>query len=174
MSNKVFIGLISLLIVGSLGFIAVKNKNSPAQTERLGIAQEDKGQKHVAPGSTKYGGALPPTSGDHTTPVPWQVYDQEVPDENAVHNLEHGGVVISYRPDLPAEHVAKIKALFSKPYSRKGFSPIKAVVAPRAANKSPIIMSSWTRYIELDTFDEEKMVEYYLRNVGKAPEGSAS
>lgn len=173
MSNKVFLGLISLLIVVSAGYMVVKDRSRPAQGERPGVAQEDKGQKHVAPGSTKYDGPVPPTSGDHTTPVPWQVYDQEVPGENAIHNLEHGGIVITYRPDLPADQVAKIRALFSKPFSREKFSPIKAVVAPRAANEAPIILSSWTRNMKLEAYDEEKMVEYYLRNVGQAPEGTA-
>lgn len=173
MSNKFFIGFIALMIVGSAGFVAVKNSNRPAQGERPGVAHEDKGRKHVEEGGKLYGGAIPPTSGDHASPAPWQVYNQEVPDVNTVHNLEHGGIVISYRPDLPQEQVTKMKELFSKPYSRKNFSPIKAIVAPRAANESPIIMSSWTRNLKMESFDEEKMVQYYLRNVGKAPEGSA-
>lgn len=173
MSNKVFIGIICLLIAGSIGFVVVKNKNKPPQGERPGIAQKDMGGKHVAEGSKAYGGGIPPTSGDMGQPLAWQVYEQEVPDMNLVHNLEHGGIVVSYRPDLPADQIAKIKALFSKPYSRKNFSPIKAVVAPRAADESPIIMTSWRRYMKLNAYDEEKMVDYYLRNVGKAPEGTA-
>lgn len=174
MSNKVFIGLISLLIIGAFGFIAVKSKNRPPQGERPGTAQEDKGQQHVAEGSKQYGGPEPPASGEHGQPIPWQVYKQEVPDMNIIHNLEHGGIYISYRPDLPADQIDQIEKLFSKPYSREKFSPIKAIVAPRAANEAPVIMSSWTRSMKLDSYDEEKMVEYYLRNVGQAPEGTAS
>lgn len=173
MSDKIFIGIIVLAIIGSVGFMVVKSQSRPPQGERPGIAHEDKGQKHVADGTKLYGGAIPPTSGDHASPVPWQVYDQEVPDVNTIHNLEHGGIVINYRPDLPADQVARIKGLFSKPYSRSTFKPIKAVVAPRAANESPIIMSSWTRNLKLTAYDEKKMIEYYLRNVGKAPEGTA-
>lgn len=173
MSDKVFIGIISLVIVGFVGFMLVKNQSRPAQSERPGTAHEDKGQKHVADGTKLYGGAIPPTSGDHASPVKWQAYDQEVPDVNTIHNLEHGGIVINYSPDLPADQVAKIKSLFTKPYSRSTFKPIKAVIAPRAANESPIIMSSWTRNLKLAAYDEEKMVQYYLRNVGKAPEGAA-
>lgn len=174
MSNKLFMGLIALLIVGSIGFITINKRSGPAPTPRPGTEQPDKGQKHVAPGEAKYGGPEPPASGDHTSPIPWQAYEQEVPDENIIHNLEHGGVYISYRPDLPPEQVAKIKALFSKPYSNQDFKPTKAIIAPRAANGSPIIMTSWNRSLKLENFDEEKMKEYYLRNVGKAPEAAAS
>lgn len=173
MSNKVFVTIIAVLVIGMFGYVAIKNKDAPPESPRPGIEQTDKGQKHVADGTVPYGEAEPPTSGDHSSPVPWQAYDQEIPDMNLIHNLEHGGVYIAYRPDLPADQITKIKELFSKPFSNEKFSPSKAVVAPRAANGSPIIMSSWNRNMKLDAFDEEKMVEYYLRNVGKAPEGTA-
>lgn len=174
MSNKVFVTIIAVLVIGMFGYVAVKKKDAPPETPRPGVEQADKGQKHVADGTVPYGEPEPPTSGDHSSPVPWQAYEQEIPDMNVIHNLEHGGVYIAYRPDLPADQIAKIKGLFSKPFSNEKFSPSKAVVAPRAANGSPIIMSSWNRNMKLDSFDEAKMMEYYLRNVGKAPEGTAS
>lgn len=173
MSNKVFVTIIAVLVIGTSGYVVIKKKNTP-ESPRPGTTQVDKGRKHVADGTKSYGGLEPPTSGDHSSPVPWQAYDQEIPDINVIHNLEHGGVYISYRPDLPADQIAKIKGLFSKPFSNKGFSPSKAVIAPRTANGSPIIMSSWNRNMKLDSFDQEKMMDYYLRNVGKAPEGTAS
>ena len=172
MSNKVFMSIVAILIFGTIGFIVVYKKDEPP-TVRPGIAQTDNGRKHVSENAKQYGGKEPPTSGDHSSPVPWQAYNQEIPDINVIHNMEHGGVFISYRPDLPADQISKIKALFSKPFSRKDFSPTKAVVAPRTANGSPIIMSSWNRNMKLGSFDEEKMIEYYLRNVGKAPEARA-
>lgn len=174
MSNKVFMGLIAALVVGVLGFTLFSGESKQTAAARPGVEQPNKGQKHVAEGAVKYGGAIPPTSGEHASPAPWQVYKQEVPDVNTIHNLEHGGIVITYNSNLPADQIAKIEGLFSKPYSREGFSPIKAIVAPRAANESPIIMSSWTRNLKLEAYDEQKMIDYYLKNVGKAPEGTAS
>jgi len=169
MKDKVFYGFLALVVVGFLGF-AVANK--APEKPRPGTEHQDNGRKHVQ--SKKYGGDEPPTSGDHAEPLAWQVYDQEVPDANVIHNMEHGGVYISYRPDLPKDQIDKIKALFSKPYSNAKFSPTKAVVAPRAEDKAPIVMSSWTRSESFQTFDEAKMIEYYLANIGKSPEPGAS
>lgn len=173
MSNKVFISIVTILVIGTFGLIVLKNRNTP-ETLRPGVAHEDKGRQHVAAGTIPYGGPEPPTSGDHSDPIPWQAYDQEVPDMNVIHNMEHGGIYISYRPDLPANQVAKIKALFFAPYSRQDFSASKALLAPRAANDAPIIMSSWLRSEKFESFNEEKMIEYYRRNVGKSPEPAAS
>lgn len=173
MSNKVFITIIAVLALGAVGFIIFNDKPEP---ERPGVVQEDKGRQHVqgTENNPSIGGE-PPTSGDHaSSPLPWQAYDQEIPDASAVHNMEHGGVYISYRPDLPADQIGKIKGVFTSPFWRSGFSPNKVIIAPRAANDSPIIMSSWTRNLKLDNFDEERMVEYYLRNIGKSPEPTAS
>lgn len=172
MSNKVFIGLIALIVVGSVGLAYAKNSSKP-DAPRPGAAHEDKGRQHVTQGAAKYNGSEPATSGDHSEPLPWQVYSQEIDDSNVIHNMEHGGIYISYQPDLPQEQVDKIKALFFPPYSRKDFSASKAIIAPRATNDAPIIMSSWLRSEKLQSFDEEKMVQYYRQNVGKSPEPTA-
>lgn len=176
MSSRVFVVVLAIVIIGFAVPALTSSKDKPAQGPRPGTEHKELGDKHVAGLSTRPNTKLEiDTSGDHDQqPLPWQVYTQEVPDANAIHNLEHGGIYISYRPDLPADQVAKINGLFSKPYSRKNFSPIKAIVAPRSANSAPIIMSSWTRSMKLDKYDEEKIVEYYLRNHGQAPEGTAS
>ena len=168
MSNKILYGILAVLVTGFFVVaIAVKEPEKPLP----GVAHPDNGRKHVE--SKEYGGEEPPTSGDHASPLAWRVYDQEVPDANVIHNMEHGGVYISYRPDLPKSEIEKIKALFSKPYSNPEFSPVKAIVAPRAKNKAPIVMSSWTRSQTFETFDEAKMIEYYLANIGNSPEPGA-
>lgn len=173
MSNKVFIGIIAILVIGTFGFVAVKQKGKPPEPPRPGIEQPDKGNKHISLTGAPNTGGEPPTSGDMTDPVPCRAYDQELPDTGTIHAMEHGAVYISYQPDLPPEQIARMKAIFFAPYARQDFSASKAVVAPRAENESPIIISSWRRILKLDSFDEEKLVQYYLRNVSKSPEGTA-
>lgn len=69
-----------------------------------------KGSNHQQ-GSLKYAQA-PPVAGPHN--ASWQncmgdVYDAPIANEHAVHSLEHGAVWITYRPDLPADQLAKLK-----------------------------------------------------------------
>lgn len=172
MNSKILYGLITALIIGFVGLIAYRVMDKTTEQSRPGIAQKDMGREHVK--SKVYGGDEPPTSGPHAAALAWRAYDQGVPDVNAIHNLEHGGIYISYRPDLPKDQINKIKALFTAPFTDSQFHPAKVIVAPRADNKSPIVMSSWRRSEKFTTYDKQPMVDYYLKNFGKSPEPMAS
>jgi hypothetical protein len=77
----------------------------------------------------------PPAGGPHN-PV-WLncgVYSEPVPNENAVHDLEHGAIWITYRPDLPASDVAALKALTPSTY---------AVLSPYDGLDAPVAISAW-------------------------------
>jgi hypothetical protein len=64
----------------------------------IGVPVPDQGQTHIPFGSPHPSyNTVPPTSGWHyDTPAPWGIYDEQVPNETFVHNMEHGGVIISY------------------------------------------------------------------------------
>ena len=71
------------------------------------------GHDHV-PGPVTYA-VTPPVGGPHN--AIWMnagVYTKPVPSERAVHNLEHGAVWITYRPNLPADQVAQLVDFFKK------------------------------------------------------------
>lgn len=172
MNSKVFYGLMAIVAIGFVGVVAFKAVNKAPEQPRPGIAQKDMGRQHVQ--THKYGGDEPPTSGPHAEALAWKAYDQEVPDVNAIHNLEHGGIYISYRPDLAKDQVDKIRALFTAPFSDPDFKPTKVIIAPRADNKSPIVMSSWLRSEKFTAYDQQPMINYYLKNFGKSPEPLAS
>jgi hypothetical protein len=54
----------------------------------------------------------PPTSGKHfQVPAEDGIYDQAPPDTTIVHSMEHGRVVIWFRPNLPASARAGLRAL---------------------------------------------------------------
>ena len=51
-------------------------------------------------GPIDYPGKKPPSGGDHNpVPLTCGYYDQQPPDEYAVHSLEHGAVWVAYSPD---------------------------------------------------------------------------
>ena len=177
MSNKVFIGLIAILVVGTFGYIAITQKSKPKETI-IGVSHKEQGRNHIAEGQKHdpYN-SDPPSSGPHyadaSAPTPWGVYTQEVPEEVFLHNEEHGGVVITYKPDLPADQLKKLQALFAPPYSNKDFSPSKAIVTPRSKDTHAIELASWTWTLNLDQYDEATIMKFYLQHVSKSPEPAA-
>ena len=174
MSDKAFKILMVVIVVSAIGAAVIFKGNQPERI-RLGDEHEDQGAQHVSQAEApEYGGEEPPTSGDHGQPVDKGAYQTELPDFNTIHNLEHGYVYVSYQPDLPQEKVDQLERLFFKPYSNEEFAPSKVIMAPRASNAAPIILSSCQRSQKFDDIDVQAMIEYYLSNVNKSPEPTAS
>lgn len=177
MSNKVFVGLIAVLVIGTLGFFALSGNKTPKQPQ-VGVSHPSLGGTHIQPGSSHAAyNSDPPSSGPHyadaSAPTPWGVYTQQVPDEVFLHNEEHGGIIVTYKPDLPKDQIKKLQALFAPPYSDASFKPSKAVVTPRSKNTRPIELASWTFTFNLDGYDKAKIMDFYLQHIGKSPEPAA-
>ena len=169
MSNRNFI--IVIVVVGlALGALFVKTKKAEPVLARLGTKQSDEGRQHVAQTEKIQYKATIPTSGPHSQEASWGVSPVQKPNESVVHNMEHGGIVISYKPDLDPDTVSKLTALFEKPYSVSTFLPTKAIVMPRSEQSKPIVLASWNRGLQLDNFDQQKIIDYYNTNIGKSPE----
>lgn len=167
MTIRPFPVALATVVVGFIAVIIVSKITAPPEPPRPGVEQSDQGREHAR---KEHGGDEPPTSGPHADPVAWGLYRTEIRDDEALHNLEHGGVYVSYRPDLPEDEVDKLKALLFAPYSDSEFQPRKIIMAPRENNKAPIVLSSWLRSEKLENFDAEKIKEYVTRNTGKSPE----
>ena len=138
MNPKFLYGFIGILLVGFAALVVVSKQSEPP---RPGIAHTDEGRKHVE--RKDYSDNELPTSGDHASPVAWGVYETQQRDDQLIHNLEHGGIVVTYRPDIPSSQLNDLKRLVSKPYSEPKFAPTKIVLAPRPANEESIVLSSW-------------------------------
>jgi hypothetical protein len=84
----------------------------------------------------------PPTSGPHyQTPAVWGFYGPGEPVllVQSTHNLEHGGVVIHYGPDVPDAQVAALETWFNGTDDPNGL-----VISPLATNADKITLSAWT------------------------------
>ena len=101
--------------------------------------------------------SYPPTSGAHwPAPTSWGFHSEVVPDERAVHNLEHGGVVASYN-NIPAESLASLRALLTT-YPKDKYGLVKLVIRPY--DKIPagtIVLTAWSWIDELTTYDEARV-----------------
>jgi hypothetical protein len=74
------------------------------------------------------------------------IYGKPVPNELAVHNLEHGAIWISYQPSLPQSEVSKLRAFVEKQtlVTPPGGSPSRYMdLTPYPGLSSPIVISSW-------------------------------
>lgn len=178
MSNKVFWSIISVLIIGFVGYIFISKDSKPDEPV-LGIQHEEQGKNHIAGGQRHEPyNSDPASSGSHYAdqgaPTPWGVYTEEVPEEVFLHNEEHGGVIVTYSPELlPKDQLEKLQKLFAPPYSNPEFKPSKAIVTPRSKNAKPIQLAGWRWTLNLDQYDEATIMKFYLQRVGKAPEGAA-
>jgi hypothetical protein len=82
----------------------------------------------------------PPMSGRHyEIPAEDQAYTQAPPDTAAVHSLEHGRILIWYKPDAPPEVRSTLKALYDRD---QGF---QMLLIPRAEMPYQIAATAWSR-----------------------------
>lgn len=96
-----------------------------------GIVADDEGWGHVAEGAEVAYTHEPPASGPHYGQwVRSGVYEEAIDRRNWVHNLEHGWMVLLYRPDAPAEAVAELRAAWEQglPDAFCPESPVKRIV----------------------------------------------
>jgi thiol-disulfide isomerase/thioredoxin len=134
------------------------------QTETFAIV----GQDHIRQGDPVSYNSNPPTSGEHfASPLPWGVYGQKIQDERAVHNLEHGGIWITYKPELDNSSVRQLRKLAAQ-------FPGAVVMSPRPDNDSLISIVSWGRMMPLDAVDAEAIDLYVRTYMNNSPEKTAS
>jgi len=121
---------------------------------------------HVA-GPVTYA-VTPPVGGPHN--ATWMnagVYTTPIPSERAVHNLEHGAVWITYRPDLPASQVAQLVSFFRHqsmiPEPSDGGRSNRFVdLSPWASNDlpSPIVISSWGYQLRVTSPTDPRLQQF--------------
>ncbi len=79
----------------------------------------------------------PPTSGRHYQIVPDDgAYSTPLQDEQFVHNLEHGRIVIWMKPTLPVKERANLKALFDE-------DSYQMVITPRKKMPYEVAATAW-------------------------------
>ena len=106
----------------------------------------------------------PPTSGWHyAQPADWGYYNEALPDEVVVHNLEHGGIWLSYQR---ADDTALIDQLVA--LSRRSRS--KVIVTLRPRNDTRLAVAAWGHLMKLDQYDEKAIVNFINRFKNRGPE----
>lgn len=94
----------------------------------------------------------PPVGGRHNpvwAPCNGKVYPKPIPNENAVHSLEHGTVWITYRPGLPPEQQ---KALAERVRGEKF-----TMMSPYPDQQAPIALTAWGLQLKVDSARDDRI-----------------
>ncbi|MEK9183309.1 MAG: DUF3105 domain-containing protein [Patescibacteria group bacterium] len=156
-----WIGAIIILIIGIIWW----GISSPSDYEELGEKIPIMGNNHISLSSPHEPyNSNPPTSGPHTgKDADWGAHQDEISDEVAIHNLEHGGIWITYQDKNDQDLKNKMEELARQYQS-------KILLSPRAKNDSPIALSAWGRLLKLSAFDEIKIKKFIRQYKNKGPE----
>lgn len=151
------------LIGGAVAFAIVReqaNKPSLAAVKTYTVTQG-----HVNTPVTYQ--QTPPAGGEHAPRwLNCATYAAPVPNENAVHSMEHGAVWVTYKPDLPAEQVQTLKDAMPATY---------AILSPHAGLKAPVVASAWGKQLELTGADDPRLPAFIkqFRQGPQTPEPGA-
>jgi hypothetical protein len=156
----VIAGIVGLLVVGlaaaAIAFAAAFNSGAsdglPPGTQVF--AEND--HTHVN-GPVTYN-HVPPAGGPHN-PVQLNcgVYIEAVPNENAVHSLEHGTVWITYQPTLPADQVALLQRIVTSNYVG---TQRYVILSPYLGLPAPVVASAWGAQLSLPSASDSRLVDF--------------
>ncbi len=96
---------------------------------------------------------VPPVGGNHN-PV-WQncgIYTQPIPNENAVHSMEHGAVWITYQPTLSTQDVGQLTSLAS------GHSYV--LLSPYPNLPSPVVITAWGVQLKVTSASDPRLAQF--------------
>jgi hypothetical protein len=135
----------------------VANKSQPVLIQ--GKAHIKAGTSHPPYNSN------PPTSGWHDggSTADWGSHLTVIPDVTMIHNLEHGGIWISYRDAEDAQTVIALEAIVSR-------YPTHVVLTHRPSNDSRIAVAAWGQLLKLDSADDAQIYNFIARYRFKGPE----
>lgn len=157
----ILVGLYFVFFSGSSAPVAAVAPGGPVPTATT--------RDHVD-GRVEYS-TNPPTSGNHdANPATWGTYNSTPPrDERLVHNLEHGGVIISYDTDkVDTATIENLKRVVADLRRQRHC----LILTPRDTiqDDKPIALTAWGALALLDNFDEAAIRAFWRDNVAKGPE----
>jgi hypothetical protein len=162
-----------LLMAGVLGLALLGACEEEVQTCVDCAAQEvpNEGWKHVEVGSEITWANNPPASGPHYPYwAQYGIFAEAVPRGYWVHNIEHGTVVLLYRPDAPEEAIASVKAAYNALPTDPECGLKRAVLTPDPELDTPVAAVAADHVIKGETLDADDVLNLYQHCRCTAPE----
>jgi len=124
------------------------------------------GNTHIAPGESHPAyNSNPPNSGWHwENPQDWGIYTTPQVQEQLIHNLEHGGIVIQYR-DLPPADVQRLTSLVQRNPNHMILAPY-----PDLPTGASVALTAWTHLQTCNGVDENAIRLFVAAYRDKGPE----
>ncbi|MCT1618967.1 DUF3105 domain-containing protein [Janibacter hoylei] len=154
--------LVIVFIAGAVGWAILSERDDrQAQGDLSGVkTYEYAGGNHVE-GKVDYKES-PPVGGEHN--AIWLncgTYDVPLPNEHAVHSLEHGAVWITYDPELPEADVKKLDQALPDTYTL--LSPYEGDM------DSKIVLSAWGHQLSVDSADDPR-IKGFIKEYRQGPQ----
>lgn len=149
--------VIVVLAIGVIGYAVSQNKkkdDSANPAKIAGIVHKSFPSGEHKTGVISYAES-PPIGGPHA-PI-WAdcdgtVYPNQIANENAVHDLEHGAVWITYKPGLPSDQLDVLTKLVSgKPFT---------LLTPYAGLKSNVSLQAWGYQLFVDSATDPRIQKF--------------
>ena len=162
---RIVIGLIVLAFIGGfVALIVIDSRQRAGSEPPEGVEEFDVGKAGLHTQENVDYEQDPPVGGEHN-PV-WQnqgFYEEPVRNENAVHTLEHGGVWITYRPDLPEDQKEALREIV------EGQDCLLASPYPSLPEGTPLVASAWGVQLRLMGVDDPNL-QRFIRTYRKGPQ----
>ena len=141
-------------VVASLREAGCTYENPPSQ-----------GRQHVAVVPSGYKpNSTPRSSGPHAGETLIYGSDRDfVPELNAVHNLEHGAVIVWFGPRVPQATIDEIGEFYND-------DPKGLIVAQHPRLGDDVALVAWTRVARCQAFDADAAAEFRDAFRGRGPE----
>jgi len=161
----VIIGLVLLLGGDASGEVGTQQANDGSEHVRDGT---------IIPDPQRPYSSTPATSGVHwDSPTNWGVYSTPQPEEQLIHNLEHGGIVIWYDPAaLDAEQVAQLTQYVNTQTASGISGRYKFILSPWEGPdlEAPIAVTAWRQLLFLEEADTGAIDDFARAHYGRSPE----
>jgi hypothetical protein len=173
--KRVIIALGALALIAVLGFMYYKAQQPPRGDDPHNDIPALKATKYYdyAGGDrttdpVKYT-ETPPAGGPHDPT--WDdcgAYDAPPRNENAVHDLEHGTVWITYQPGLDQADIASLQTQL------EGLESGKWMLSPYPGLPAPVVVTVWNAQLDLTGADDSRLPKFlaFYGDGHTSPEGA--
>jgi hypothetical protein len=161
------IAVAAVVVVAIVGFFLYQRQQNTSTIPEGTLSYSYPGAQHSTEPVTYT--ENPPVGGVHSPT--WQncgFYAAPIPNETAVHSLEHGAVWITFQPDLPQEQIDVLRNLAQ--------SQSYILVSPKEGIPTPVVASAWGKQIQLESADDPRLDQFVraFRLSREAPEPGAA